>query len=908
VIQMKRKTLLVLLCAILPVIAVSAFFIHKSGGARAGLTAQARLADLVANPKSKPEAEPFLTVFREMLAGYRKIIVLFADEKTMKPQEREQVNRVGHTIYYENQARLAQLNQALEVVAVSPHSSRFAVLEELLTWIESGNDLYDADRLAFRENLLVLRKAIAADQTLPAVKLHKRISDDLAALDEIEALYDKELKEIFSRFGERGIVVQRQRWDDYLAKLKSLFNREQILKDYGTIIPDPPKAEATGESKEISGFALPPKTLVLTFDDGPHGTYSEEIAAILSQYKISGIFFELGKNLGTMGAGSQPKLGRLASVSRKLTEAGHMIANHSYSHLQMTKANEAVMKREITQTDALIKAIDGSRSHLFRFPYGARTKQMLTVLEALHLRSVYWNIDSLDWADPVPNSIADRVLRTVDGQQRGVLLFHDINERTVKALPTILDRLVADGYHFAAWDGSMFKIGDAPVPGGGKSVPTTGYRESWAVVIGIDDYQKWPKLQYAGRDADAIRQALIEKLGFSEKHVILLKNRDATRARILSLLNGKLGRGEVQRDDRVFVFFSGHGSTRKLSSGRDLGYIIPVDSDPQNMATDAIPMTEVQNIAENLPAKHVLFVMDSCYSGLGLTRGASSQNFLKENARRVARQMLTAGGADQMVLDGGPGGHSIFTWTLLQGLAGKADMNGDGFITGTELAAYVSPAVSSVSRQTPAFGSLPGSEGGEFVFELAADSEYLNPDTKQMEGNALALNRKINARMAGLKQGSAQASGAKEPAPVQVTVKTLDGGTSKLVTGKAVPLSPHKAAQRAAERGLRLYREARYSEAEAEFTKALKLRPDFALAANNLGFVYYKQNKYVEAARWFENTIRIDSSRAVAYLNLGDAYIKSGQRDKARKAFTTYLELVPSSSNTTRVREALKRL
>ena len=118
--------------------------------------------------------------------------------------------------------------------------------------------------------------------------------------------------------------------------------------------------------------------------------------------------------------------------------------------------------------------------------------------------------------------------------------------------------------------------------------------------------------------------------------------------------------------------------------------------------------------------------MDACYSGLGLVRGGGRTgggNFLRDNAHRVGRQMLTAGGADQMVADGGPGGHSIFTWTLLQGLSGKADLNGDNIITGTELAAYIAPAVASVSQQTPAFGSLPGSEGGEFVFTLAANEE-----------------------------------------------------------------------------------------------------------------------------------------------------------------------------------------
>ncbi|MGR6743514.1 hypothetical protein, partial [Aeromonas veronii] len=80
--------------------------------------------------------------------------------------------------------------------------------------------------------------------------------------------------------------------------------------------------------------------------------------------------------------------------------------------------------------------------------------------------------------------------------------------------------------------------------------------------------------------------------------------------------------------------------------------------------------------------------IDACYSGLGLTRGgspAADSNFARTNARRIGRQMMTAGGADQQVADDGPGGHSVFTWTLLQALSGKADLNGDGLITATEL-------------------------------------------------------------------------------------------------------------------------------------------------------------------------------------------------------------------------------
>jgi hypothetical protein len=67
----------------------------------------------------------------------------------------------------------------------------------------------------------------------------------------------------------------------------------------------------------------------------------------------------------------------------------------------------------------------------------------------------------------------------------------------------------------------------------------------------------------------------------------------------------------------------------------------------------------------------------------------------------------------------------------LQGLDGRADLNGDGMITAPELAAYVAPAVSAFSHQTPTFGNLPGTEGGDFIFNLKHETEFLNNDSQQ---------------------------------------------------------------------------------------------------------------------------------------------------------------------------------
>lgn len=880
---------------------------------------QVPIVDASASKPTKSETiDKLEKSFAQILAAHRKIIVLLSNENDLKSAELATANEVGQSLFHENQRLLHETSELIAQVLASRHQDRYAQLGMLVDYVESEPGMFDADRLAFRESLQTMMSMLAQDGSLPAIKLHKRLSEDIEALDEIEHNYEKEIRQIFGRFEKRGISLQREKWDGYVAHLKSIYDREDILKEYGVIVPYAPQASVSPESPpasksklKINGYELPAKTIALTFDDGPHPKYTQEIEAILKQYDIPAVFFNVGRNLGTLENGI-PKISKLGEVSRRLMDHGFVIANHSYSHAQLSKISGANLQEEIFRTDTLLKAVNKEISPLFRFPYGAGNPEALKMLAEADLQSVMWNIDSLDWADPIPNSIVDRVLNTVKKEDRGIILFHDIHERTVKALPTILDRLLAEGFRFAGWDGSQFSVKNQSTSPDktDRTQIVAGYENSWALVIGIDSYQKWPRLGYAASDAEAIRKMLIENYGFASDHVISLQNNDATRNAILSVFHDKLGHGNVRKNDRILVFFAGHGATRKLSSGRELGYIIPVDSDPSQFETDAIPMTDIQNVAESLQAKHIMFIMDACYSGLGLTRGGGSSNFLRDNAKRQARQMLTAGGADQEVADGGPNGHSIFTWTLLQGLQGKADLNSDGLITGTELAAYVAPAVAGISQQTPAFGSLPGSNGGEFVFELPAQQEYLDAESTQLSNEAIALNSKIDSALTEVALTAPQKTkdGNTTAIAQPVEVKDLQGKVQKLSTPPAVKMSSRQLAQLANDRGLKFYREKQYTQAEAEFTEALRLRPDFPLAANNLGFVYYKQEKYREAIRWFANTIKMDISRAIAYVNLGDAYKRTKDTEKAKEAYKTYLELAPTGAKIDYVKQQLEQL
>lgn len=832
---------------------------------------------------------------RAQVDTHRRIIVLLADEQSLAPATRHSATAIGQSLFHQNLERRERLDAQFAALLARREPERYAALGALLDYVESAPDLYDADRLAFRETLRDLQLRVGKDSSLPAIKLHQRVGEDLDALDEIERNYSREISRIFGRFDTtRAIELKREKWEEYVAQLRKRYDRDALLREHGVIEPYPMSMKDS--DREVFGRDLPPRTIALSFDDGPHRAYTEEIVAILKRYDAPATFFQVGRNLGHLDAQGHATLGPMAGLSRDLIGQGYAVGNHSLTHAQLSRETGDALRNQILGTDTLLRDIDAKRAPLFRFPYGARNAEGMRILGEAGLKSIMWNIDSLDWADPVPESIVQRVLDQVHAQQRGIVLFHDIHERTVKALPQILDRLTAEGYQFAGWNGREFSVARSRESNRERVAVTTGYERSWAIVIGIDDYARWPRLHYAANDAQAIADTLTRQFAFPSSQVIVLKNQEATRGNILAAFHDRLGHGELGSNDRVFVFFAGHGATRRLASGRDLGYIIPADSDPAQFASDAIAMTDIQNIAESLPAKHVMFVMDACYSGLGLTRGGGTAAYLRENARRVARQMLTAGGADQEVADSGPNGHSVFTWVLLQALSGKGDLNGDGLITGTELAAYVAPAVSGISPQTPAFGSLPGSQGGEFVFQVPEAEEFLNAGTEQLSADAIALNGKADAA-ASVQDGSA------------VTVTDLQGAQRQLILPAASgQVSDRQLAQRANDRGLQLYREKRYAEAEAQFTEALKLRPDFALAANNLGFVYYRQARYAQAAVWMENALKIDPSRAVAYLNLGDAYRQLGDLARAAKAYRTYLELQPGGAQAASVRARLETL
>src|SRR2546425_307969 len=240
------------------------------------------------------------------------------------------------------------------------------------------------------------------------------------------------------------------------------------------------------------------------------------------------------------------------------------------------------------------------------------------------------------------------------------------------------------------------------------------YANSWALVIGINRYERALGLAYAVADAKAVAEAL-PPLGFPQQNVRLLLDGEATKTRIETVLYEEFA--AMASQDRLLVFFAGHGETAPIKGGEE-GYLLPVDANPAALARTAIPMDDLKRIGQRVKAKHVLFVMDACFSGFAATRDiaptSTADEYLAAALREPVVQVLTAGRKGEKAIE--EAGHGLFTKRLLDGLRGLADSEGRGILTAAQLAAWIEPRVvrDSKGKMTPQYGKLDGE--GQFVF------------------------------------------------------------------------------------------------------------------------------------------------------------------------------------------------
>jgi len=286
-------------------------------------------------------------------------------------------------------------------------------------------------------------------------------------------------------------------------------------------------------------------------------------------------------------------------------------------------------------------------------------------------------------------------------------------------------------------------------PAEGKETKTFKgqYAVSKLIAVGINEYRHADRLRYAVNDARGIAE-LFGAVGFE---TIEVYDQDATRDHVMNLLQSEfLNAGE---NDRIIFFFAGHGIDLMDSDGANKGYLVPVNGSLK-FPDSLIPMDwmQVDLIASKAAgAKHILYILDACSSGIIATRSLiqvddSLKSYVSELLKRRARQVITAGTANQQVLDGGYRGHSIFTGLILKGLGDNlADMNKDYHVTATELGIYLSQEVfiQSSGAQKPDFAKLMGTEGGEVVLKFPSEAEQTildqRDDTLQADSGSLLL-------------------------------------------------------------------------------------------------------------------------------------------------------------------------
>ena len=250
----------------------------------------------------------------------------------------------------------------------------------------------------------------------------------------------------------------------------------------------------------------------------------------------------------------------------------------------------------------------------------------------------------------------------------------------------------------------------------------TIYENSWALVIGINDYRNpdVPDLEYAVEDARAVKQALIA-LGFPEQNIITLYNSEATREEILEKIQWLIN--STSENDRVVIYFAGHGVD--VGHGRSaVGYLIPYDGDPNRLYATGISMVHLRDAANLMKARHVLYIVDACFSGLiGTARSLPESKWdwkhISNIWQKPAVQIITAGTEQERVYEGLKWQHSVFTYYLLRGLSGEADKNKDNIILISELYLYIESQVRSETKraQHPQLYRMIGD--GEFMFIIS---------------------------------------------------------------------------------------------------------------------------------------------------------------------------------------------
>lgn len=187
--------------------------------------------------------------------------------------------------------------------------------------------------------------------------------------------------------------------------------------------------EATTEGTTLD--CAQAKCVALTFDDGP-GEHTEALLDSLDDYQAKATFYVLGSLVG-----------EFPDVVERTAAEGHEVANHTWKHDDLATMSDDAIRKDLQRTDDAIEEITGEAPVTMRPPYGSLNA---TVRSATGHPLILWDVDTMDWQSRDTKAVAEHALD--EAQAGSVVLFHDIHESSVDAIPKVLAGLHEEGYHF----------------------------------------------------------------------------------------------------------------------------------------------------------------------------------------------------------------------------------------------------------------------------------------------------------------------------------------------------------------------------------------------------------------------------------------------------------------------------
>ena len=180
------------------------------------------------------------------------------------------------------------------------------------------------------------------------------------------------------------------------------------------------------------------RAIALTIDDGPDPAYTPQVLQLLHKYQVTATFSMIGIHVA-----AYPDLARM------VTEAGHQIANHTWTHADLARSPAHLVHSELARASQAIHAATGVQPVLFRAPYGAWSAAVIRQCEHMRMVPLAWSVDPRDWSRPGTRSIVRNIMRNT--RPGSIILEHDgggNRAQTVAALRIVLPRLLDEGYHF----------------------------------------------------------------------------------------------------------------------------------------------------------------------------------------------------------------------------------------------------------------------------------------------------------------------------------------------------------------------------------------------------------------------------------------------------------------------------